>query len=363
MARIQLPPSSVKRTSEQNTIYHVAAHVLVWTVVAHIPLLTLPHQAAVTFTEYLKTLVFPLFYMIVFYVNYFFLVPRQLLSKKIMSFCFVNIMLYGICASGMHLTHLAMGPAPFREKRMDANNPKHEPPGLPIGIFVRSIVAFALTTGAAVAVHTTSQWFRSEELRKDLEREHLKSELANLKNQLNPHFFFNTLNNIYSLIAQDQHRAGDAVLQLSKLMRYLLYESNERFVLLAREVDFIHHYIDLMKLRLAPNVVVRHNFTQKISGYMIAPLLFITLIENSFKHGVSAHLHSEIDMTLDVIEHKQLRFMIRNTSYHKSATDRSGSGIGLENLRKRLTLLYPNKHALIINKEGNFYETILTVEL
>jgi LytS/YehU family sensor histidine kinase len=237
------------------------------------------------------------------------------------------------------------------------------PPEIASGMLIRSFIVFALTTGIAVAIHTTSQWFRSEERRKDLEREHLKSELSNLKNQLNPHFFFNTLNNIYSLISQDQQRAGDAVLQLGKLMRYLLYESNEKFVTLAKEVEFMHHYIDLMKLRLTSNIVVRYSFAFNTSGYSIAPLLFISLIENSFKHGVSSLYPSEIEMDLRIVDYNKLTFSIRNTSFPKNENDHSGSGIGLDNLRKRLNLLYPGKHTLITKTQNSFYQTVLTVEL
>lgn len=230
-------------------------------------------------------------------------------------------------------------------------------------MIMRALIAFTMTTGIAVAIRTTKQWFISEDVRKDLEREHLKSELANLKNQLNPHFFFNTLNNIYGLIIQNQEKAQEAVLQLSKLMRYLIYDSNEKYVSLTKEIEFMHHYIDLMKLRVTNNVKVTYAFPKETSGYTIAPLLFISLIENSFKHGISADKPSEIHMDLKITTEKEVVFSIKNTSFPKKDNDRSGSGIGLENLKKRLNLLYANKHSIDVTSDADYYSTILTVKL
>ncbi len=385
----------LRRLRNTTTLLHVVIHILVWATLAHLPLLAFNNDdVQMTFAQYLKSLLFPVFYIIVFYVNYFYLVPKFLLSKKVFLFFLANILLYAACAFGTESTREftrplfikfkgppnrvmadpdgTMVPPPgepiveteeFAGRRGRVIRVVEPPPGIVTGIVIRSFIVFALTTGVAVSINATAQWFRSEARRKDLEREHLKSELANLKNQLNPHFLFNTLNNIYSLISQNQQRAGDAVLQLGKLMRYLLYESNEKFVMLTKEVEFIHHYIDLMKLRLTSNVTVRYSFADNISGYSIAPLLFISLIENSFKHGISSQYPSEIDMDLKIVEFNKLAFTIRNTSFPKSDNDYSGSGIGLENLRKRLNLLYPAKHTLTIKTENNFYQTVLTVEL
>lgn len=229
-------------------------------------------------------------------------------------------------------------------------------------MMLRAFFAFAMTTGVSVAIRITTKWFRSQDILKDLEREHLKSELANLKNQLNPHFLFNTLNNIYGLIIVNQDKAQEAVHQLSKLMRYLLYESNEKFVPLSREIEFMHHYIDLMKLRINNNVQVAYKFPNESSSYQIAPLLFISLIENSFKHGISLNKPSEIVMTMSISQGK-LVFIIVNTAFPKKDNDRSGSGIGLENLAKRLRLLYPGSHTMNISATQIYYQTILTVNL
>lgn len=132
-----------------------------------------------------------------------------------------------------------------------------------------------------------------------MEQERTEAELKNLKNQLNPHFLFNTLNNIYSLIAISPERAQSAVLELSKLLRYVLYENTQPYVPMEKELEFNHNYIELMRLRLARHVQVDVNIpTGLCRGYKIAPLLFITLIENAFKHGTSASTRSFVKINM-----------------------------------------------------------------
>lgn len=264
-------------------------------------------------------------------------------------FFIANIILFMFCNLAMEeLKYLA----PFQD----------DMPPL-VNIYIRNTIAFAMTTGVSVAIVTTKQWLKSDELRKELESDRIKSELLNLKNQLNPHFFFNTLNNIYGLIMQNQQKAQETVHQLSKLMRYLLYESNERFVPLNKEIEFTNNYIDLMKLRMTPNVRIDSKFPKNSYGITIAPLLFISLIENSFKHGVNLNKPASIEMMMSVDETKHLTFNIKNTSFPKSDKDRSGSGIGLENLKKRLLLLYPNKHKIIFNADEEYFECTINLHL
>lgn len=230
-------------------------------------------------------------------------------------------------------------------------------------ISTRLIMSFLVTTGIAVAIRITSEWFRSETVRKELEQEHLKSELSNLKNQLNPHFFFNTLNTIYGLIPQNTQLAQDVVYRLGKLMRYHLYESNEFMMPLAREIEFINTYVELMKVRVASFVVVESHFPVEGNGIKVAPLLFIPLIENSFKHGISPDKSSSIKISLEIVNRKKIMFVIQNTSFPKKDNDRSGSGIGLENLQKRLGLLYPGRHSFSAHTTPDYYTCSLILEL
>lgn len=344
----------------------IIVHILIWILVLILPLL--PNERSNSLTEYLNQLKFPLFFALVFYVNHLFLIQKFFFTKRFAAFVISNLLLYATCVAALESTRPPFPPQNISNSNIrqspnqvrDANNIP-SPPSLP-GMIIRLLVSFGLTTGLGVAVQVTKQWFRSENLRKDLEGEHLKSELANLKNQLNPHFLFNTLNNIYSLVNQDQDKAQSAILKLSKLMRYLLYESNERFVSLNKEIQFMHNYIDLMTLRVSNNVSVKYQFPKDVAGHVVAPLLFISLIENSFKHGVSTSNPSAIEMSLEV-SNSTVVFKTKNTLFPKDDKDRSGSGIGLENLRKRLALLYPNQHTLEMHTDKMFYNTVLTLPL
>lgn len=171
-----------------------------------------------------------------------------------------------------------------------------------------------------------------------------EAELKNLKNQLNPHFLLNTLNNIYALIAFNCDKAQEAVQELSKLLRHVLYDNQQTFVPLEKELDFIRNYVALMRIRLPQQVEISlHLETDPGSSLLIAPLLFISLIENAFKHGISPTAHSFISIAITGNTDGTVRCEIQNSNYPKTGQDKSGSGIGLEQVSKRLELIYP-KH-------------------
>ena len=189
-------------------------------------------------------------------------------------------------------------------------------------------------------------FIRVQRIRQQLQEEkarHTEAELAWLKNQINPHFLFNTLNNISSLAAIDGEATQEAIAQLSDLLRYAMYETNKVAVPLQGEVDFMSNYIALMKLRVGRNTVVNTHFSIQNPQMEIAPLLFISIIENAFKHGVSSNKPSHIIIRMEQHDDK-LSFECRNSNYPKAATDRSGKGIGIENTRRRLNLLYPDRY-------------------
>lgn len=203
----------------------------------------------------------------------------------------------------------------------------------------------------AIALRAMERWIKAEAEKKEIENKNLESELEHLRYQLQPHFFFNSLNNIYSLIEISPTKAQDTVLGLSKLMRYLLYETNHEQVDLAHEISFLINYIKLMEIRQSDKTTTTFSFPEiEEKRYFIAPLLFISMIENAYKHGVSATLPSQIYFGLELRD-DHLLFMSGNTNFPKNKSDISGSGIGLDNLRKRLELLYPGHHELTIMTE------------
>ena len=198
---------------------------------------------------------------------------------------------------------------------------------------------------------------RNYDLKVKIEEEKRKSaeaELTWLKSQLNPHFLFNTLNNISSLTQIDPDKAQESIGQLSDLLRYALYDSDKDLVPLAGEIDFMNNYIGLMSLRCNEMTTVEKDFSIQAGDAKVAPLLFISLVENAFKHGVNARYPSFIRVRMDS-DGNDLLFSCENSIFEKTGTDHIGSGIGLENLQRRLELLYPGAFDYSAGSDGQTY--------
>ena len=241
--------------------------------------------------------------------------------------------------------------------------PRPAPDATEITFFLlRNAMMYALVAGLSVAIRITARWYEQESTRKELERVRVEAELKNLKSQLNPHFLFNTLNNIYTLILLSPDRAQCAVHDLSKLLRYVLYESNLPTVAIEKEMDFVRNYVELMRIRLPESTDLKITIDVQEAGLPIAPLLFISLIENAFKHGVSHSGASYIWINLQESE-GSVRCDIENSYFPKDSADRSGSGIGLTNLRKRLELIYPGKYTFSAQREGASYHVKLNLQI
>lgn len=235
-------------------------------------------------------------------------------------------------------------------------------PNQPLFMFINTLFISLLIAGFNTAIAVTDRWFTEEQARKEIEREHMQSELAFLQNQISPHFFMNTLNNIHSLIEADQKLAQNAVLKLSEMMRYLLYESGRGTTTLTREIEFLRSYVKLMQLRVDETVKVDFDLPDNFVNVNIPPLLFISFIENAFKHGVSYREPSALSFTL-LQKGNSLEFTSVNTvsKYRESSTVINHGGIGLENVKKRLDLLYGGKHQLIIDKGENEFRVTLVI--
>lgn len=204
-----------------------------------------------------------------------------------------------------------------------------------------------------------------EQKRKDAEKELIKSELMYLRNQVSPHFFFNTLNSIYALTETRPDDARETILMLSKMMRYLLYETSRPYVPLSDEIDFLNQYVQLMRLRIPPKVKVTWSFPEETTGILVPPLLFLPFMENAFKHGISNRKPSFLETTL-VINQKQLRFSCRNsvhTGELGQEDDSPRNGIGLENIRKRLALELPGRFMLSAGPENGIWDVTLMLDL
>ena len=182
---------------------------------------------------------------------------------------------------------------------------------------------------------------RNDEHLREVEKEKLRTELDYLKYQINPHFFMNTLNNIHALIDIDAGRAQEAVIGLSKMMRYVLYDAHSQLVLLQKEIEFINSYVELMRLRYTSALKIKTSFPPVAEEYYVPSLLFVSFLENAFKHGVSHNQESSIDVAVSV-ENERICFSCSNSSAGEGNTtqERSHLGIGIDNVRKRLSLIY-----------------------
>jgi LytS/YehU family sensor histidine kinase len=202
-----------------------------------------------------------------------------------------------------------------------------------------------------------------EKMQEEMERAKLNAELALLKNQISPHFFFNTLNNIYSLSTTNPEDSRTAILKLSKMMRYLLYDSEDGDTKLSNEIELITSYIDLMKLRLEESFNLRVKIPDEYEDFRIPPLLFIPFIENAFKHGVSFREDSFIDIYMTTTDNTIIFRCLNSISGSATETGLESSGIGLNNVRKRLDLLFPGKYDLQLNKTESTFEVLLKIQV
>ena len=326
--------------------YTIAIHVAVWLVFGTWIFYLASSKQTITLGKALDLLVGLLFPVGIFYFNWYVLISRFLARNK--------ILLY-IIAVLATLFALALIQAPIDYYVFSKYNPSMTSL-YSTERLIQYVVSGLVVVFISSALKVTGNYIRNERLNKELETQKLTAELAYLKSQVNPHFLFNTLNNIYSLAYKQSPDTPDAIMKLSLLMRYMLYESNDTLVSLDKEVDHIKNFIDLQKLRLREQTSIKFNIEGDLAGKQIAPMLLMTLVENAFKHGLVSKNEIGIIINL-VVEKDKLTFStVNNTSSHKK---REFGGIGLENLKRRLNLLYSNRHKLTFEeKDGTFYATL-----
>tara|TARA_R110002050_G_scaffold300364_1_gene469433 strand:+ start:43195 stop:44268 length:1074 start_codon:yes stop_codon:yes gene_type:complete len=214
---------------------------------------------------------------------------------------------------------------------------------------------------AGIAFRVYGEWNKNERTKKEIESQKFSTELHFLKHQLSPHFLFNSLNSIYSLTTKKSNDAPEAIITLSELMRYMLYETNSEFVSLSKELEYVQNYLKLQRLRIANNKDVTLNIHGSIRNQKIRPLLFISFIENAFKYGTDFKGHTEVKIEID-INAEDLKFSCINIIGNRK-TDKDSSGIGLHNTKERLEFLYPQKHELIIEEKDNRFIVNLKLKL
>ncbi|MCE3283728.1 MAG: two-component system sensor protein no kinase domain [Chitinophagaceae bacterium] len=225
-----------------------------------------------------------------------------------------------------------------------------------------SYLAFILVFSVGLSVAAIQQWLKSEDMKKEIEHERVNTELSLLKSQINPHFFFNTLNNIYSLAIVKSDQTAEAILKLSAIMRYVLTETDQKLVPLSNEIEFLRNYINLQSVRLTDKVKLHVEIDDEVDGHQVAPLLFIPFVENAFKYGVSTVEPSDIRIRLLSTGHRVL-FVVENSVVPGAKHSTVNTGIGIANVKRRLELLYPGKHKLVIDEQPQNYKVTLEIEL
>ncbi|HAF78290.1 MAG TPA: histidine kinase [Maribacter sp.] len=334
----------------------IAQHLLIWLVLFSIPFALSYGQNLETGRLIAHFLIPVLFYAIIFYLNFFILIDKFLFAKKTLIFVVLNIIIIGFFMLAKEFIE-----DNFFSMLIKNRPPENERVGPPFKLFIYiQMLTYAAPLLFSIAIKTTKRWVRTEAERKEADNFKLQTELQHLRYQLQPHFFFNSLNNIYSLVDISPDKAKSTIHSLGKLMRYLLYETNTEMVPLSKEIEFMRKYIELMKLRLTDKTTVESSFPRSEPQINIAPLLFISLIENAFKHGVSANKESVISIDM-ITQESSVIFQIENYNFPKEDTDKSGSGIGLPNLEKRLHLLYPNKHKFVQEIKDGIYSVYLKI--
>jgi len=338
----------------------IVQHLLFWTVVIIIELFTLSEEfyaglasSDAIWFQLLKVI----FTIIATYANYLVLIPVFLKKKRYIPFTIFNIINLAIFSFLVFTVSVIS----FKNGSIhNGGNFEHHI------LFTLSVFYVIFFIAASTMLYFAQEWYKLKDVANKLiliEKEKIESEHNALKAQLNPHFLFNTLNNIYALSIAKSDNTPKVVLKLSGLMSYILYECKEDFVPLQKEIDFLNNYIELEKIRTKK---LKVEFIIELNGsdFKIAPLILIPFVENAFKHSKTESHDSTIEMSLKVDELANLDFYcINNIGDEKTTIENKYRGLGIDNVNKRLSLLYPDKHQLKLSTDKNTYKVELSIKL
>jgi two-component system LytT family sensor kinase len=312
--------------------------------------------------------IFCLTYVGIFYLNTYFLIPWLYLKRKYLFYVVIVLVLFALVSYGRPFEQLLQHHQPhhkpppshmFLHERGVYDGPGGGPPDGPrsMRIDIVSIFLYIMTIALGMAIQVTRQWRTSLQRVARAEADKAQAELSFLKAQINPHFLFNTLNNIYTLAITKNDKTADSIMKLSNIMRYVTDDVSAHFVPLQLEVDCIHDFIELQRLRLSKKVTVDFSVKGHIENKTIVPLLLITFVENVFKYGISNHENTTITIQLTADE-RSITFYCHNKIF-KPAGATQRTGVGIANAQKRLEHLYSNKHLLNISNENGFFSVEL----
>ena len=335
----------------------VFIHIVFWTFMFLSPMQYM-RGTGMSMLQYLMNCMPSLLLMVVFYANYKWLTYKYFVAGKHRYYTIINFVMIISFAIFLHYW-------------MDFTRELFQPSGrlsrMPDALddflsFIRDCANFCIFATVATCISLAQQWYWADTALKAAEAARVAAELGNLRSQINPHFLLNTLNNIYALTAIDQTRAQNAIQKLSELLRHMLYENHEQLVPLGDEVQFLENYVSLMKIRLSQSVDVSFRADLAVHNAKIAPLLFISLVENAFKHGVSPTESSHVHISIVADEH-QIICDIQNSNHPKTSQDRSGHGIGLQQVQRRRDLAYPGRYQWEkgVSADGRTYRSRIVI--
>ena len=314
-------------------------HILSWLLLGFIMLFYIPLTWNVVLPTvfWIWQIIVLLLLIIVFYSNARIIVPKTIIKDNTSPFLLWALLIVFVMQI---IAYFYTSQTDLHSKiRLVLGLRKYKSPYFDNYVLMLTLLVLGISTSWAMLQH----WQKAAQHKQKLEQDKTMAELAMLKAQINPHFFFNSLNSIYSLTYTDIEDSRNALHTLSRMMRYLLYSTEETTTLL-KEADFMKDFIALMKLRANSKLTITTDIPQKIHDYPIVPMLLLPLVENAFKHGVHATDKSEIHISLRQKD-STLEFEVENTYFEKSSTTNEG-GIGLTNTKRRLHLIYPDKHTL-----------------
>ena len=291
--------------------------------------------------------------LILFLIHNLLILPFLTKKGQPRKYHIFSVLLLLVFSAGAITYHQKHKPARMEMRPPSEADLSGKPPVKPLPPEVTAILEGLLVIGTNIAISLNFKSIRTEQDLKDLERDNLEVQLKYLKYQINPHFFMNTLNNIHALVDIDPEEAKGCIVKLSGLMRYLLYEGDKPTIPLKKEIDSLNQYISLMKLRFSDSVDVTFSVPEVIPDMEVPALLFISFVENAFKHGVSYQHRSFIDISLEP-QGDRLLFNCRNSCPEERIVDKD-SGIGISNSQRRLALIYGDDYKMEIVNQDNVY--------
>ena len=340
----------------KNLFIRISIHVIAWGLLLMVPFLS-TQQVIKSFSQttdnfsLVPIIILSLFLIVIFYFNYFILIPKFLLLKKYLLYVIMLVfsIVFAFILSGVFFNLFDFNPNSMAS--INSVLTKIEPI-MRANTFLMLIISILASISLTVNNHL-----------RQLEKEKLVAQISSLQFQINPHFLFNTLNNIYATAIDTSPRTADMVNKLSEMMRYTMKETQNDYVPLEEEINYLNNFIELQKLRLERTIQFEYTVEGNFFELQIAPMLLIPFVENAFKHGVNSEQNSNIRITIKVNE-SELHFLVGNNKVNvQSGIKGNNSGIGIENTKHRLRLIYPSKHLLTIKETENDFNVSLHINL